>query len=209
MREGNENIVGLYAARGCQIALQASKGMYEALSDTVLVQGAEKTEMLGGHHYPRGINHYKTPFVGRKMRKGNENIVGLHAGRGCRGAVQASKGTYEEFTDTMLVHGAEKTQTLGGHCYPCNNEHHTTPFDGRKMRKGNDNIVGLHGARGCRGAVQASKGMYEAFADTILVSAVKCGKITTRLLVYAPREGGGALYKHSTVFVERLPTQYW
>ena len=109
----------------------------------------------------------------------------------------------------MLVHGAEKPQTLGGHCYPRNNEHHTTPFDGRKMRKGNDNIVGLHGARGCRGAVQASKGMYEAFADTVLVSAVKCGKITTILLVYAPREGGGALYKHSTVFVERLPTQYW
>ena len=169
MREGSENIVGLHAARGCRGAAQASKGMSQAFADTVLVEGAEKTERLGGHHYPRGIHHYKTPFVGRKRRKGNGNIVGLNAARGCRGAVQASKGMYQAFADTMLVHGAETPPKLGGHCYPRDNEHHTTPLESRKLREGNENIVVLHDARGCRGAVQAAKGMYEAFADPVLV----------------------------------------
>ena len=61
-------------------------------TDTVLVEGTEKTQTLGVHRYLRDNQHYKTPFVGRKMRKGNENIVDFHAARGSRGAVQASEG---------------------------------------------------------------------------------------------------------------------
>ena len=154
MRDGNENTVGLHAARGCRGAVQASKGMYQAFADTILVQGAGKTQTLGGHRYPRDYTHY-TPFVGRKMREGNENIVGLHAARGCRGAVQASKAMYQAFFDTVLVQGAEKTDMVGDHHYPRGINHYKTPFVGRKMRKGNENIVGLHAGRGCRGAVQA------------------------------------------------------
>ena len=61
-------------------------------ADTILAQGDEKAQTLGGHRYPRDNQPYKTPFVGRKMRKGNENIVDFHAARGSRGAVQASEG---------------------------------------------------------------------------------------------------------------------
>ena len=40
-------------------------------------------------------------------------------------------------------------------------------------------------------------------------SAVKCVTVTKILLVYTPREGAGALYKHPRVCMNRLPTLYW
>ena len=117
------------------------------------MQGAEQTQTLGGHRYPRDNQRDTTPFVGRKMREGNENIVVLHDARGCRGAVQASKGMYEAFADPVLVQETAKTQILIGRRYPRDSQHYKTPVVGRKMRKGSENNVGLHATRGCRGAV--------------------------------------------------------
>ena len=108
MRESNENIVGLHAARGCQGTAQASEGIYESFTDIILVQRAEIPQMLICHRYPREDEHYKTPFVGRKMRRGNENIVGLHAARGCRGAVQASRVCIKRLPTVYVCRELEK-----------------------------------------------------------------------------------------------------
>ena len=117
MREGTENIVGLHAARGCRCAVQASKGMYQAFTDTVMVQGAEKTQMLGGHRLPRDNQHYKTPFDGRKMRRSNENIVGLDAAS-AEALYKHSRTFMISLTDIILVQKAEITQILIRHRYP-------------------------------------------------------------------------------------------
>ena len=115
-----------------------------------MVQGAEKTQMVGGHRLPRNNQHYKTPYDGRKMRRSNENIVGLHAARGCRGAVQAFNSIYDSLTDVILVQEAKITQKLIHHRHPRENENYKTSFVVRKMREGIENIVGLHATRGCQ-----------------------------------------------------------
>ena len=115
-----------------------------------MVERAEKQQTLGGHRYPRDNQHYNSSFVGRKMRDGNENTVGLHAARGCRGAVQAFNSIYDSLTDVILVQEAKITQKLIHHRHPRENENYKTSFVVRKMREGIENIVGLHATRGCQ-----------------------------------------------------------